>query len=278
MDRRWPALGPMLAALLLMGIVAAPLRLIAGHLIATRAAIYPNNPALVRIAGTTAARFIEVPAVLLGLALLFRLTRTGSFASLGLARRGLRWLPIGFFCAIIALLLAALAAHAAGLLPVSRLLYPGPWPVLLALAAATHAAWIEEIAFRGVLMQGIEQMSNRTTAILLSAAAFTVLHLLAPFKLTWAWWIVVAAAGLGLAWGFYATGRSLWLTIGVHWGFNVGVFLLLGLPGETRGWLHWPVSDPVPALSLQAGWVLLIGAAITALLLFLQLRKGQVHP
>ncbi len=278
MPRRWSALRPMLATLLTMGLVDAPLRLLAERIIAEKSASLSLNPALGRIAGTVATRFIEVPAVLLGLAILFRFTRCGSFADLGLGRRGLRWMPVGCFAPIIALLLAALVAYAAGLLPVNRLLYPGPWPTLLALAAATHAAWIEEIGVRGVLMQGIERVSNRTAAILLSTAAFTALHLFAPFKLTWAWWIVVAVAGLGLAWGFYASGRSLWLTIGLHWGFNLGAFLLLGLPGETRGWLHWPESGPVPALSPQAGYVLLIGAALTALLLFLKLRKCQVHP
>lgn len=277
MQPRWPVLWRMLATLLVIGVVDAVVRLFADQIINEAATSSLVNPALVRVAGTTITRFIEVVAVLLGLAIFFRLTQYGSFADLGLRRRGLKWLPFGFLGPIISLLLAALVAYAFGMVQVNLLLYPGPWPSLFALAAATHAAWIEEIAFRGVLMQSIERMSNQTTAILLSAAAFTVLHLLAPFDLTWAWWIIVAAGGLGFAWAFYASGRSLWLPIGLHWGFDLGIFLLFGLPGETRGWLHWPESGSAPALSSQAGCVLLIGTALTAILLFLPLRRGQVQ-
>ena len=70
-------------------------------------------------------------------------------------------------------------------------------------------------------MQGIERMSNRTAAILVSGLLFASLHLFAPFKLTWPWWIAVTAAGLGFGWAFYAAGRALWLTIGLHWGFDL---------------------------------------------------------
>jgi hypothetical protein len=145
----------------------------------------------------------------------------------------------------------------------------------LIFAASVHAAVIEEIGFRGILMQGIERLSNQTVAILVSGLLFAGLHFLAPFKLTWPWWIVVTAAGLGLGWAFYASGRALWLTIGAHFGFDFGVFLLLGLPGETRGWLHWANSGPTPPLSAQAGSVMLIGLLLTAVPLLLMLRRRR---
>jgi membrane protease YdiL (CAAX protease family) len=237
----------------------------------------PYNPAVVRIAGMVSSRFLEVVSVLLALGLLFRITRYGSFANLGLGRDKVRWLPFGFGAAVVALLLAALIAYVSGLLPVNRVLYPGPWPTVLALAAATHAAVVEEIAFRGVLLQGVERLAGRGrtgrwAAIIVSGLAFALLHVLAPFELSWAWWVLVLAAGIGFGWAFYAAGRALWLSIGLHWGFDLGVFLLLGLPGETRGWLNWPGSGPTPPLSSEAGYLILIGLALTAAFLLLVLR------
>ena len=263
----------MLAMLATIVAVDVPVRLILDGIVRQNSGDWPYNPAVTRIAGSAVTQLIEVAAVLLGLALLFRITKYGSFADLGMGRSKLKWLPLGVVMPVVAFLLAALIGYVTGLLPVDRLLFPGPWPVFLIFAASTHAAVIEEIAFRGVLMQGIERMSNRTVGILVSGLLFASLHLFAPFSLTWPWWIAVTAAGLGFGWAFYAAGRSLWLTIGLHWGFDIAVFLLLGLPGESRGWLRWAVRGGDPALSPQAGAVILIGLVLTAAPLWLLLRK-----
>jgi membrane protease YdiL (CAAX protease family) len=265
----------MVAMLATIAVVDIPVRLIAERVIADNAADWPYNPAVTRIAGSAVTQLIEVVAVVLGVALLFRVTRYGSFADLGLGLRKLKWLPLGAVIPLIALSVAALIAYAVGWLPVNRVLFPGPWPLFLVFAASIHAAVIEEIGFRGILMQGIERLSNKTVAILVSGLLFAALHLLAPFRLTWPWWIVVTAAGLGFGWAFYASGRALWLTIGLHFGFDLGVFLLLGLPGETRGWLHWANSGPNPALSAQAGAVMLIGLLLTAVPLLLMLGRRR---
>jgi uncharacterized protein len=275
---RGAALIAMLAMLGMIAVVDVPVRLIAERVIADNALDWPYNPAVTRIAGVAVTRLVEVVAVLLGLALLFRLTRHGSFADLGLNRAKLAWLPVGIFVPLVALPLAAFIAYAVGWLPITRLLFPGPWPVFLVCAVSVKAAVIEEIAFRGVLMQGIERVSNKTLAIVVSGALFGALHLLAPFNLTWPWWIAVFAAGFGFGWAFYAAGRALWLVVGLHFGFVFAVYLLLGLPGETRGWLHWADSGPNPALSPQAGSVILIGLLLTAVPLLLMLRQRRGIP
>jgi hypothetical protein len=269
----------MLAMLATLAVADVLVRLISEGVIANNESEWPYNPAVIRIAGMAVTRLLEVAAVLLALALLFRVTRYGSFADLGMGRSKLKWLPLGVLTPLIALPLAALIAYGLGWLPVTRLLFPGPWPLFLVFAASVHAAVIEEIGFRGILMQGIERMGNKTVAILVSGLSFALLHLLAPFDLTWPWWITVTAAGLGFGWAFYAAGRALWLTIGLHFGFDFGVFLLLGLPGETRGWIQWANSGPNPALSTPSGAVMLIGLLLTAVPLLLVLRrKGGVTP
>lgn len=268
-----------LAALATVLIVDLLLRSVIEGFVAQNAPDWPYNPAVSRIAGVATSRFLEVAGVLGALALLFRLTRYGSFGELGLGRRGLKWLPLGIVVPGIGLTLATLLAHITGLAPVNRVLYPGPWPTLYFVAAATQAALIEEIAFRGLLMQGVERLTGtgtraRVMAVIVSGGLFALLHLLAPFTLTWAWWVVVTIAGLGFGYAFYAAGRNLWLTIGLHWGFDMGLFLLLGLPGESRGWLLSPAFGSFPSLSQVGGIIMLIGAALTALAIVLLLHKG----
>lgn len=278
--QRRAALLTMVAQLATILIVDLLVRSLVEGIFNRNADSWPYNPAVTRVAGIVTARLIEVVAVLLALAILFRVTRYGSFADLGLRRNGLRWLPIGFAAPVLSLVVAAYIAYVSGVMPIERLLYPGPWPTALAFAAATQAAVIEEIGFRGVLMQGIERLAGgglrgRNTAIVVSGLLFASLHLLAPFKLTWAWWIVVTAAGIGFGWAFYAAGRNLWLTIGLHWGFNLSLFFLLGLPDETRGWIVSRILGTFPSLSLVGGYVMLIGTLLTILTLLLLLKRSQ---
>jgi membrane protease YdiL (CAAX protease family) len=278
--QRRVALQAMLAQLATILVVDALVRAVVEGIFTRNSTEWPYNPAVIRIAGTITSRFLEVLAVYLALALLFRVTRFGSFADLGLRRRGLAWLPVGFVAPVLSLVLACVIAFLLGLIPSARLLYPGPWPTLLALAASTQAAFIEELGFRGVLMQGIERLLGgglraQNIAIVISGLLFASLHLLAPFELTWAWWIVVTAAGLGFGWAFYAAGRNLWLTIGLHLGFDVGLFLLLGLPAETHGWVLSPVLRPWPSLSQTGGYIMLIGTALTLLALYVLLNRRQ---
>lgn len=273
------ALQQMAACLATILVVDGLVRALIEGIFTRNAAGWPYNPAVTRIAGSVTSRLIEVVAVLIALAILFRITRFGSFADLGLRRRGLKWLPVGFIIPIVSLVVAAIIVAITGLVPVNRLLYPGPWPTLYALAAATQAGFIEEIAFRGVLMQGIERSVGtgqraKIIAIVVSGALFASLHLLAPFQLTWAWWIVVTLAGMGFGYAFYAAGRNLWLPIGLHWGFDLGLFLLLGLPGESRGWILSPVFGSFPSLSQMGGYIMLIGALLTTLVLVLLLHNG----
>jgi membrane protease YdiL (CAAX protease family) len=276
-QERKGALTSMLAGLATVFVVNFLVRGLVEGIFARNATEWPYNPAVIRLAGMITARLLEVLAVLVALAILFRLTRHGSFADLGLRRQGAGWLPVGFAVPMLALALATWVASILGLLPGERLLFPGPWPTALAFAAATQAAWIEEIGFRGFLMQGIERLAGggpraRSVAIVVSGLLFAALHILAPFELTWAWWIVVTAAGLGFGWAFYAAGRNLWLPIGLHWGFDLGLFLLLGLPGESRGWIDSPVLGATPALSQVGGYVMLLGTFLTMLTLLLLTR------
>jgi membrane protease YdiL (CAAX protease family) len=267
----------MFAALIAVGLAAVPMRLFFAGPFTRWLEQAELSPAVTRYAATIAARFTEIVAVYVVLWLFYRLTRLGSFRELGLRRETAGWLPVGFFVPLLAVVIIAGLALATGLLDARGIIYPGPWPILLVLAASAHAAWIEELIFRGILRRGIEQAWNRIAAIVVTAALFTVLHLLAPFRLSLGWWIIVAMGGLGFAWAYYASGGSLWLPIGLHWGFDLWVFLTYGLPGETRGAVLWDESAGLPVLSPQIGWALVATGLFTGVLLLLILR-GRARP
>jgi membrane protease YdiL (CAAX protease family) len=276
---RSQALVSMAAALIAVGLADAPVRLFFEGPFTRWLEQAGYNAAITRYAAMVGARFTEVVAVYAVLRLFYRLARFGSLGELGLCRRTLGWLPVGVFVPLLAVVSVAGLALTTGLLQAHGVIWPGPWPVLIALAAATHAAWIEELIFRGILRRGIEQAWNRAAAILVTAALFTAMHLFAPFHLTSGWWIVVALAGVGLAWFYYVSGGSLWLPIGLHWGFDLWVFLVFGLPNETRGAILWyQTGRTFPVQSQEIGWALAVVALLTGLMMFVILRaRGPVR-
>jgi membrane protease YdiL (CAAX protease family) len=266
-------MGPLLVALCVIALVGVTVRIIGDQLAQVSLSIHFLTQGAARYAAIAGVRLIEVVLVLAALAVLYRKTSNGSFAELGLEWRRAGALPVGIALTLAALGTALAAAAATGILRPERLQFPGPWPTLLALAAAIHAAVIEEIVFRGLVLQAAGRMCKSWGAILTSAALFTAVHLFAPFKLTPAWWLLVGVAGVGLGWLFYASVRNLWLLIGLHVGFTFGVFMLFGLPGETRGAVLWPAMPAAPALSPEAGWVLLLGLGVTSGLLLVRRHR-----
>ncbi len=89
-------------------------------------------------------------------------------------------------------------------------------------------AVIEEILFRGVLFRLVEQMTGTVGAMVVSALVFGGLHLLNSPNL-WGALAIAIQGGLMLA-AVYAATRSLWLPIGLHFGWN---FAESGIFGTT---------------------------------------------
>ena len=245
------------------------------------AADWPYNPAVTRIAGIITSRFLEVLAVLIALAhplppdplRLLRRPRSSSprphVAAGRLCGSGRRPGARG------------LIAYVPGLVPGDRLLYPGPWPIApRALPHRRRPPSSRKSRFAVSSCRASSAWPGAARAaepsrIVISGLLFASLHLLAPFQLTWAWWIVVTMAGLGFGWAFYAAGRNLWLTIGLHLGFDLGLFLLLGLPGETHGWIISPALGSVPSLSQVGGYIIAHRNLLTLLTLLLLLNRRQ---
>ncbi|MEN8172990.1 MAG: type II CAAX endopeptidase family protein [Chloroflexota bacterium] len=88
--------------------------------------------------------------------------------------------------------------------------------------------WNEELLSRGYHLQTIASGTNLAWGIFLSSAVFGVLHLGNPGA-TWISAAGILFAGLFLAYGYLRTGQ-LWLSIGLHIGWNYFEGTVFGFP------------------------------------------------
>jgi hypothetical protein len=100
------------------------------------------------------------------------------------------------------------------------------WP---ALAAAALAAVFEELMLRGVVFRLVEQRRGTTIALGFSAIVFGALHLLNPGASLTSAAAIALEAGVLLGAAYVLT-RSLWLPIGLHFGWNATQSGIFGSP------------------------------------------------
>ena len=143
-----------------------------------------------------------------------------------------------------------------------------------ALAVAIASAAGEEIVFRGVVYRLLEERLGSTVALILSAAFFGCAHGANPGA-TWVSSLAIALeAGILLGLAYVAT-RSLWVPIGLHfgWNFTEGGIFGAAVSGEhAQGIIAAPLSgSPLvtggafgPEASLAAVAVSLIASALLA--------------
>lgn len=82
----------------------------------------------------------------------------------------------------------------------------GPWSILTAVVAAPV---LEELLFRGVILQGIRERSGALKAVLISSAIFGAIHIIPPQAIN--------AFFVALVIGFiYVRSGSLWTVIIIH--------------------------------------------------------------
>ncbi|MET7424237.1 CPBP family intramembrane glutamic endopeptidase [Dactylosporangium sp. NPDC005555] len=144
------------------------------------------------------------------------------------------------------------------------------------------AAVAEELLFRGVLFRLLLERFGAPVALVVSAVLFGGLHLFNPGATLWGATAIAVEAGLMLGSAFLVT-RSLWLPIGLHFGWNfaeAGLFgtTVSGTEGGPAGLLRGVAqgSDVVSggAFGPEASIVSVVfGAAATVVLLLLARRR-----
>jgi len=99
----------------------------------------------------------------------------------------------------------------------------GMWLVIFLIVG-----WQEELLSRGYHLQTLESGTNLFWAVLLSSSVFGALHIFNP-NATWISTVGIILAGLFLALPFILT-RQLWLSIGLHIGWNFFEGVVFGFP------------------------------------------------
>ena len=152
--------------------------------------------------------------------------------------------------------------------------------LLVSFFANLQPGLLEEVVFRGYLLQSISDRWGIRAAVLSSSILFGLMHL-GSLGDDFPWWATVVSttlAGLLLAQAFFIH-RSLWLPIGIHfaWDWCIGLFGAVGKPMDEALLLASNVTGP-PLLqgprSAGAGLFDLIGMAVVALILW---KIAQQH-
>jgi membrane protease YdiL (CAAX protease family) len=110
---------------------------------------------------------------------------------------------------------------------------PGRLDLLPFLASALSWAalsFVEELTFRGYILQGLARAWIMPIAVAVSSLLFGVVHLIDPNAQLLAV-LNISVAGLFFAVAYLVT-RSLWLPAGIHIGWNLAEIHLLGFPGS----------------------------------------------
>ena len=139
--------------------------------------------------------------------------------------------------------------------------------------------WNEELLSRGYHLQTFASGTNMFWGVLISSSLFGILHLGNP-NATWLSVAGILFAGLFLAYGYLRTGQ-LWLSIGLHIGWNFFEGVIFGFPVSgldfiyplTRIQVRGPEIWTGGAFGPEAGLVILPALVIGAILIHLYTTK-----
>jgi membrane protease YdiL (CAAX protease family) len=186
-------------------------------------------------------------------------------------------LGFAIFCVLYLILWATGVAHYSGLGEWTGVAVPG--------AAALAAAVGEEIVFRGALFRILDERWGSTVATLVSAAIFGLLHALNPGATLVSTMAIALEAGVLLA-AAYAAARTLWLPIGLHFGWNFtegGIFGAAVSGGRSKSVFEFALRGPDVYTGGTFGpeasvWAVAVGLATSALLIWAAVRLGRWRP
>lgn len=100
--------------------------------------------------------------------------------------------------------------------------------LLSSIAAALGGAIVEELIFRGLMIQAIEQLGGKPLALAVTSLFFGVAHLGNTGATLWSGFAIALEAGVLLGAAFLWR-RNLWFAMGLHFAWNA-IEGLLGIP------------------------------------------------
>jgi membrane protease YdiL (CAAX protease family) len=155
--------------------------------------------------------------------------------------------------------------------------------VLVLFWAGFNAGFVEEFVFRGVLFRWIEEFGGSWAALLVTSGLFGLVHI-GNDNATWFSSLTIALVAGTLLGGAYMLTRSLWLPIGIHFGWNVTQGLVWDVPvsgNDVDGLVDARlVGDPLisgGAFGLEASVIaLVVAGAAGAWMVWRAVRAGEV--
>jgi len=154
-----------------------------------------------------------------------------------------------------------------------------------ALGMALMAGVCEELIFRGAVYRLLEEGFGTAVALILSGVLFGLLHAGNPGATLASTTAIALEAGILLA-AAYALTRSLWLPIGLHFGWNFtegGIFGAAVSGHANKGLIDAPISGAAlmtggkfgPEASLPAVTICVVAAIV---ILVLAAQRGEWKP
>ncbi|WP_106402302.1 CPBP family intramembrane glutamic endopeptidase [Actinocorallia populi] len=198
----------------------------------------------------------------------------GSAASIGLGTL----IGVGMFTAVIVNIMLMGGYQVDGLGSMTGAI------ALLGFMAA--AAVTEELLFRGILFRIIEERIGTWVSLVLTSLLFGLIHLANPDASLWGAIAIAIEAG-GMLAAAYAATRTLWVPIGLHFGWNfaaAGIFsTVVSGNGDSQGLLSGTTSgsalltggDFGPEGSLYAVG---FGLLLTVVFMRMARRRGNLVP
>jgi membrane protease YdiL (CAAX protease family) len=204
--------------------------------------------------------------------------------ALELSRFRIALLPLGILIGLIWFGLLIAMLYASGHYQINGLAFPNRLVSAVIFAIGT-AIW-EEVTFRGLLFRVTEQAWGTWVGVAVSAIAFGALHGLNPNASLAASIAIILESGILLAAAYFAT-RTLWLPIGLHFGWNFAEDFVFGArisghaarPAIVEGTLTGSSLWTGGAYGLESS-IRAIGMAaiLSAVLIAIAIRSREIVP
>jgi membrane protease YdiL (CAAX protease family) len=148
------------------------------------------------------------------------------------------------------------------------------------------AAVTEELIFRGILFRFVERLTGTWGALALTGVLFGLSHIFNPHASLWGAIAIAIEAG-GMLAAAYAATRTLWVPIGLHFGWNFAEAGIFGTDASGKSGPQGILDGVTSGSTLLSGGVfgpeaslysVVAGAALTAVFMVLARRRGNVVP
>ena len=193
-------------------------------------------------------------------------------------------LPLGTFVGLVWFALLMLMLCVAGHYQISGVGFPNR--VLSAVIFALGTAIWEEVTFRGLLFRVTEQTFGTWIGVLVSAVVFGAIHGLNPNASLAASIAIILESGVLLAAAYFAT-RTLWLPIGLHFGWNFAEDFIFGVRVSGHAARPAIVEGTLTGSPLWTGgnyglessiWAIAMASIMSAILIVVAVRRGEIVP